>query len=150
MIYSKKSGFTVVELVVVVIVIGLLIGFTTLAYREAQRNARNEKYKTDALSLQSAVDDYYSENGDYPSPNCTGDSGGTYECHGGQAWAILVSEGYLRKTPQPTPTTHYAWNRPNNTTYAIRVNQEGTPSGYCKLSHGNTTGWWSSIPECDF
>lgn len=147
MLKKTKHGFTVVELIIVIVVIAILASITIIAYRETQKNARNEKFKTDSLTLQSAVDEYYAENGNYPAPSCPADPGTTYECHNGQAWQALVSSGHLAKIPRPSDSTHYVWRWGSNSTYAILVPIEPTN---CKLSKGTTTGWFGSISECGF
>ena len=51
----RKIGFTIVELVVVITVIGILAGITTLAYVKIQDDARTTKIQTDLKTLQSAI-----------------------------------------------------------------------------------------------
>lgn len=52
---SKHLGFTIVELMVVVAVIGILVGMTVLAYVAIQNDARTAQMQTDTKSLQSAI-----------------------------------------------------------------------------------------------
>lgn len=142
----SRLGFTIIELAVVIAVIAILVTITTVAYRETQKNANNEKYKADTVMLQSAVDEYYADNGDYPGPVCN-EGGFAQECHNGQAWNMLVAGGYLKRVPRPSETSHYHWRKGSAAVYGIRVPTKPTE---CKLSKGVTTGWWGSIAECNF
>lgn len=141
-----KRGFTVIELVVVILVIGILVASTTIAYRKTQQNARNEKYKSDALMIQTALDEYYADKGEYPVQSCN-QGGNTYECRESQIWSTLVTQKYLKSVPKPSDTTHYYYRRDSTTTYGIHIPREPTA---CKISKGTPANWWSSAPECDY
>ncbi|OYW86406.1 hypothetical protein B7Z17_00465 [Candidatus Saccharibacteria bacterium 32-49-10] len=144
----KQNGFTVIELVVVIIVIALLSTITTIAYRTTQSNARDEKRKSDALMLKAAVEEYYADMGTYPSPVCDG-VGGMYECHNNEAWNLLVSQGYLSKVPSTGLSGNYRWLYSSPTRYGIYVPLEGaSPNNHCKTGRNMTSTWWSSAPDC--
>lgn len=61
------SGFTIVELLVVIVVIGILAGLVLNSFSGAQGRARDAKRKTDIRTLTTALEIYYAENGQYPS-----------------------------------------------------------------------------------
>lgn len=63
----RKNGFTIVELVVVIAVIGILLAVTTLTYRQVQREARDNQRATAAATIASALETYYDKNGEYPA-----------------------------------------------------------------------------------
>ena len=154
MIQHKRSGFTVVELIIVIVVVALLATITALAYRSTMASARDEKRKADAAMLRGAIEEYYSMYGDYPKPVCGG-SGGTYECHANEPWQVLVDRGLLEKVPVPPPgasRSTYGWLWASNSSYGVLVALEnGTPPNYtCKFGKNMIASWWSSAPECDF
>lgn len=148
----KRLGFTIVELMIVIVVIAVLATITTIAYRETQKNARDEKRKADVMMLISAVDEYYANNGDYPKVLC---DTVYYECWNNEAWQLLKNQGYLKNIPIPgdniTPflgsRTNYGWLWSSPTSYGIFVFLE---SGNCKIGKNMTATWWSSIKTCDF
>ncbi len=47
----KEHGFSVVELVVVLIVIGILISIVGVNYASTQKSARSAQYKSDAIAI---------------------------------------------------------------------------------------------------
>src|ERR1700752_845921 len=69
MISLKKSnkGFTIVELLIVIVVIGILALLVITTYSGIQQKARNAKRQTDVQSLQTQLEAFYSQNGSYPS-----------------------------------------------------------------------------------
>ena len=62
----RIHGFTIVELVVVIVVIGILAGIVTVAYNAIIKDSRQETAKTDARGVAAAVMKYRSESGKYP------------------------------------------------------------------------------------
>lgn len=69
MISLKKSnkGFTIVELLIVIVVIGILALLVITTYSGIQAKARNSKRSTDVKSLQTQIEAYFSQSGYYPS-----------------------------------------------------------------------------------
>ena len=69
MISLKKSnqGFTIVELLIVIVVIGILALLVITTYSGIQAKARNSKRSSDVKSLQTQIEAYFSQNGYYPS-----------------------------------------------------------------------------------
>ena len=70
MISLKKRnsrGFTIVELLIVIVVIGILALLVITTYSGIQSKARNSKRQTDVQSLQTQVEAFFSQNSFYPS-----------------------------------------------------------------------------------
>jgi len=63
---KNRSGFTLVELIVVIMVITTLLTLGITSYTTVQRNARNTERKTDLKDLQVALEGFRVENGLYP------------------------------------------------------------------------------------
>jgi|SRR5579884_2142322 len=69
MISLKKQnrGFTIVELLIVIVVIGILALLVITTYSGIQAKARNAKRQSDVKSLQTQLEAFFSQNGYYPS-----------------------------------------------------------------------------------
>ena len=76
----KQSGFTIVELLIVIVVIGILAAITIVAYNSVQTRARDNIRKSDIAQLAKARESFYAVNGNYPMSAgwCTQPSGPAY------------------------------------------------------------------------
>jgi len=67
MLKNKQKGFTLLELLVVIGIIGLLASILVVNLTSARRRARDTKRIADIRNLQTAAEDYYGKNGKYPT-----------------------------------------------------------------------------------
>ncbi len=68
----KINGFTIGELLIVVVVIGILAAIVTVAYTGITGQARDSKRSADLKSVQNALELYYIDKGGYPRCGSTG------------------------------------------------------------------------------
>ena len=52
---QKQTGFTIVELLIVIVVIGILAAITVVAFNGVQERARKSKIDTDLSQIQKAI-----------------------------------------------------------------------------------------------
>jgi len=64
---NKQQGFTLIEIIVVVVIIGILATFIAPKFMGKTDTARLTKAKSDILSLESALDLYKLDNYTYPT-----------------------------------------------------------------------------------
>jgi prepilin-type N-terminal cleavage/methylation domain-containing protein len=64
---TNDWGFTIVELLVVIVVIGILALLVTTTYAGIQAKARNSKRSSDINVLQTQLEAFFSQNSHYPS-----------------------------------------------------------------------------------
>ncbi len=66
-----RRGFTIIELVVVITVLGIIAAFTLRAFNPAKRlkQARDSQRKTDISMIANALSDYGEQYGTYPKEN---------------------------------------------------------------------------------
>lgn len=64
---SKQSGFTIVELLIVIVVIGILATLVIVTFTGVQQKARDTKRETDVKALASQLEAYYAQNASYPA-----------------------------------------------------------------------------------
>jgi len=89
----RERGFSLLELIVVMTIIGLLVGITLPAYRDATQRAREATLKEDLVRMRKAIDEYYTDNGEYPP-----------------ALEDLVTSSYLRGIPKdPITESDATW-----------------------------------------
>lgn len=64
--HSRRKGFTLVELMVVIVIIGLLAGIVAVNVVGMDEEAKKSKAKAECEAIYSAIGIYKLENGDYP------------------------------------------------------------------------------------
>lgn len=64
---QRQSGFTLIEVMVVVVILGILAAVVVPNIVNKPGEARISKAKTDIRAIESALDDYKLDNFDYPS-----------------------------------------------------------------------------------
>jgi len=79
---SRQSGFTLLELLVVMTIIGILAAIAVPALRDSPQRAREAALREDLFTMRSVIDQYHGDKGAYPPDLQT-----------------LVTAGYLRKIP---------------------------------------------------
>src|SRR5271157_4433063 len=103
MISLKKNdqGFTIVELLIVIAVIGILALLVITTYAGIQAKARNAKRQSDLKSLQTQIEAFYSQNGYYPNKTDVNDD----------AWLKTnMSSLDINALQDPSDTTHCLGN----------------------------------------
>lgn len=87
-----QRGFTLIELIVVVTIIGILAGIAIANVKNAQRKAQEAALKDDLREMRSAIDNYYADKQRYP-----------------QSLAELKDSHYLRDIPKDPITGKREW-----------------------------------------
>ncbi len=64
---QKQSGFTIVELLIVIVIIGILAGLVITTFVGIQQRARNSERQTDINSISSQLEGYFARNSGYPN-----------------------------------------------------------------------------------
>ena len=64
--YKSEKGFTIVELLIVIVVIGILAALVLNTFSGVQKRARDTQRQTDVNSIATQLEVYYNDNGGYP------------------------------------------------------------------------------------
>ncbi len=78
----RLKGFTLLELLVVMTIIGILAAVAVPALKNSPQRAREATLKEDLFAMRSVIDQFHGDKGNYPADLQT-----------------LVTDGYLRKIP---------------------------------------------------
>lgn len=141
---SKPAGFTIVELLIVIVVIGILAAITIVAYNGIQARARDAQRLSDIKSIAKAIELYKVNNGSYPPFNSTLNAGGWEVSTNGTSatnfLSVLTTTNVISKVPvDPTNTGNSSNLDPNwagtNYEYFYYVYAAGSYS--CDATKGN-------------
>lgn len=87
-LFDRRKGFTLIELMIVIVIIGILAAVAIPNFVGMTDEARVARIQADLSTVGSAVEMYYAKNGAYPGS--LSDLVGNGE-----------KDGYLRKEPEP-------------------------------------------------
>lgn len=107
---KKQTGFTIVELLIVIVVIGILAAITIVAYTGTQARATYTSYRSDIETINKAILLYQADNGAYPGNNAA--SGGCWTNQGTQNFISGLTPTYLTNlplTPNASAGNYYAY-----------------------------------------
>jgi len=96
--HNQQSGFTLIELIVVVTIIGILAAVAVSNVRYAQQKARESALRHDLFEMRKSIDDYYADKQKYP-----------------ESLQTLQQEHYLRNVPKDPLTGKADWEEVQNT-----------------------------------
>lgn len=148
---NSLSAFTLIELLVVIAIIGILSSVVLAAISSARESARDTRRLQDMRQIQTALEMYYNDNGEYPDED---GSGWEYSTEDNEQFLdILVSDGYL---------SNYIIDPVNGNGYRYRYyrypDNYGCEDGYYVLgvdnmesvngNHPDSPGW--SCPDRDW
>lgn len=90
---ARQSGFTIIELIVVIAIIGILAGIALPRLTHAPRRAQEAVLKTNLRAMRDAINQFYADKGHYPP-----------------TLDALVEEQYLRTVPRdPIARSNETW-----------------------------------------
>jgi len=128
---KRISGFTIAELMVVIIVIGILTAISVVAYDRVEADARDASRESTIAVIQDGLERYYRTNGEYPSvPQITGSRNAAKD-------VLDVQEDQLTmpRLPEWRDNPLVNWGNPDNDTIVY----SGTGSTCTSTSGGCTT-----------
>lgn len=117
---SKSRGFTLIELLITISIIAILSAIGLVVYSSVLKQGRDSKRQSDLRSIQSALEQYNSDQFFYPSNNVPGRSmdvrlqgGGQFNSNIGNPLTPSPLKIYMNSLPQdptsPTGSTRYAY-----------------------------------------
>ena len=95
-----KSGFTLLELLIVIVILGLLVSLVSFSVFPILNKAYSQTARIDITKIEQALDVYKLYHGNYPSEE--------------EGILKLVESGYLDKIPKDPWGNEYFYKPPQN------------------------------------
>jgi type II secretion system protein G len=124
----KQSGFTIVELLIVIIVIGILATLVLVTFTGVQQKARNTQRQTDIKAVASHLETYNAQNGMYPTKANLDDA----------TWVAANLKGLDKE----------ATKDPNGTVYTFAASSTSNQYGYAPTKSDGTACDNTAGNEC--
>jgi len=70
---KQKSGFTLVEIMIVVVIVGLLATMAIPAFQRIQKSSQNARLASDLRVLSGSIEAFVMESGEYPEDSGSGE-----------------------------------------------------------------------------
>ncbi|MDP1722084.1 MAG: prepilin-type N-terminal cleavage/methylation domain-containing protein [Candidatus Gottesmanbacteria bacterium] len=145
-----SSGFTLMELLVVMAILGILVTVGLTSYKSVQAKSRDSKRKSDLKQIATALEFYFNDYGTYPSDTnfqiygCG--TAGTSVCEWGSPFQTLKTGGtnvktmYMPKLPSDPATGRVYYYDKTGTSppsYQLYARLENTQDN--DIPHSGTT-----------
>ncbi|GIK84515.1 MAG: hypothetical protein BroJett025_11370 [Patescibacteria group bacterium] len=118
---NKQHGFTMIELLVVIVILGILSVIGLGSFSSSQMKARDSRRKTDLRAISDALEVYYNDFGSYPLSDGDGTMLGC-----GAAAAEACTQGTIWQ------------NADNDTTYMVQIPEDPNGGRYYYISSDGT------------
>jgi type II secretion system protein G len=138
-INGMKKGFTLIEIMVVIAILGVLIAMVSGSFVSSQKKSRDLKRKSDLSQIGKALEFYYNDRGQYPlSDNgkivgCGDPTTALVDCVAGGEWANTTTTPqtiYMAQLPSdPTGQRYFYDSDGNGTYYKLYARLENTDDG---------------------
>jgi general secretion pathway protein G len=93
MLYKDRKGFTLLELMIVIAIVGILATLAQPMFKTAVLKSKEAALKEDLFNMRNVMDQYYADNGKYPD-----------------SLNDLVDKGYMRAIPSdPFTGSNTSW-----------------------------------------
>ena len=103
--HKQNDGFTIVELLIVIVIIGILAAITIVAYNSIQQRSRDSARAQDIASIKRALHLYHTDNGGVKTTFAYGGGGpGGWNISSSSTWLAFLGTTYGKIPVDPVNT----------------------------------------------
>ena len=138
----RRQGFTLLELLVTISIIGILMAIGSVSFSTAQKKGRDSRRQGDMTAIQKSLEQCYALDSEYPQ---TVSSGSSLECEGGTVTMNLVPDD-----PKPDKDYTYSINANPATIYCLCAFLENDGSGNASTTGAGGVCVWATGATADY
>jgi len=134
-LHTRRGGFTLIELMIVVAIIGILAAIAIPNFLRFQLKAKSSEGKTNIAAIRTAEESYFAEYGNYvsalPSPPAINDNTKTDFSH------AVPGEGFDRVGWSPEGQVYFF--------YSVEINSDAdgfTAAGHADIDNDTDPQYW--------
>jgi len=148
---KKHFGFTMIELLIVIVILGILSVIGLGAFTSAQMKSRDSNRKSSLSGIATALEVYYNDHGNYPtgdvaSGNIEGCApGSTTACSYGLIWQDGNGTTYMVQIPEDPGSNSFFYDS-DGTSYIIYARLENVNDGAVPQV-GGAPGIYSDVSD---
>jgi type IV pilus assembly protein PilE len=131
---SLQKGFTLIELMIVIVIVAILMGIAIPAYSDQVRKSRRAQAKADLLAATQAAERMFTNNNSYASFTLAGGATTQDVVISGRTWYIITLTGLAAGTFTLTATPQ--GEQAIDTCGTLTINQ-------ANVRTPNTPGCWN-------
>lgn len=139
-LHKKQHGFTIVELLIVIVVIGILAALVITTFNGIQQKGRDTERQTDIKALHGQLEAYFAQTGHYPTlddlndgtwrgENMKGLDAGALEDPNGASQTLAAAAAAKTYSYAVTPADCDNQDGDDCTGYTLTATLEGTIDG---------------------
>lgn len=129
---TKTTGFTIVELLIVIVVIAILAAITIVAFNGIQDRARDSQRVSDIKAITKALEMYYLDNDRYPAGSGSTTPFNTY-------WSTTADSGWANLRAALVPK--YMSELPSDPAATSGIDFRSNTSGWGYAYYANTASY---------
>jgi type II secretion system protein G len=144
----KNRGFTLIELLVTIAIIGILSSFLLANFVGVRQRARDGVRKSDLRQIQSALELYRADQGEYPSFALTCGCALTSSTAEADCTVSPAGTVYMKKIAcDPSTSASYQYDTAGGVTYCLRTCLENIKDG--DIDEETSISGCSNLSTCD-
>jgi prepilin-type N-terminal cleavage/methylation domain-containing protein len=141
--HSRPTGFTIVELLIVVVVIAILAAISLVAYANIQGRAELARLQSDYRNISQGLELYRADNSELPQCPIAVPSNG---CNFSLVAPMITTASLPTHNPQGTDIMYVGGIIGGVERWSVRFQKKD--GSYCQMGKNYITSWWSSAPPC--
>ena len=126
--HSNQDGFTLIEIMVVILILGLLATIVVQSLRGATDKAKRVKAQADIAEIKTGLDRYYLDSGSYPTTD-QGLASLVAAPQGGRVPANYEAGGYIQSVPKDPWGNPYFYQSDGNAYVLKSFGADGAEGG---------------------